>query len=178
MKNNVCVRLMVILMVGLFPAWSMAEDHTVAITITSDSMSYDPDKNQVSFVGNVHVVRQDFQLWSEQLMISFGGTNHAQSSAAPSSDPGSGQALSQITTIIALTNVRLESKGKKGYCGKATYFQHEELVQLEDEPRLEEGKNHITGAIIKLSLRDNSSEILGGEKRVQAVFFSSPGQVE
>lgn len=175
-KSRFCSILVVL--ICLCSGWVCAEEAKVPTTITSDSMAYDPDHNQVSFAGDVHVVRQDFQIWSEKLTIYFSGEKGAGSSASTTKDNQPGQDLSNVEKIVALDNVRLESQGKKGYCGKAIYFQNEELLQMEKEPRLEDGKNQISGEIIKLYIRDNRSEIVGGKKRVEAIFFSRPDQVK
>ncbi|WP_462324819.1 LptA/OstA family protein [Desulfoplanes sp.] len=154
-----------------------AQGKKVPTTITSDDMTYDPDSNRVSFSGEVHVARKDFQLWSEKLFIHFvGQQNRGSSSAVEGTDPG--RDLSDVKKIIAVHNVRLESQGKKGFCGKATYFQDQDMLQMEDEPRLEDGKNQIMGEIIKLYIKDNRSEVIGGKKRVEAIFYSRPDQVE
>ncbi len=168
--------LMVCLCFGLTGIVGAAEEARVPTTITSDSMTYEDDGKKVVFTGNVHVVRQDFQLWSGKLTIYFSTKN--PSDVPKSRQKGFGQETSQVEKIIAVKNVRLESQGKKGYCGKLTYWQDKELLQMEEEPRLKDGKNEIRGEIIKLFVRDNRSEIIGGKKRVQAVFFSRPDQVK
>lgn len=165
------------LIICLWPGPGMAQEARVATTITSDSMFYSPDKNEVSFEGNVHVVREDFRLWSEKLIIYLAENETSTSTATPGNDQPS-QDLSNVEKIVALNNVRLESQGKKGFCGKAIYFQQQEMLQMEENPRLEDGKNTISGEIIKLYTRDNRSEIIGGKKRVEAIFFSRPQQTK
>ena len=154
-----------------------ASKQQVATTITSDSMNYDPGTRQVVFKDNVHVVREDFQIWSEKLIIYFSEeVQKKQSQAKTTAAPG--QNLSDVEKIVALQKVRIVSQGKKGFCEKATYWQKDGLMQMEGNPRLEDGDNQIQGEIIKLYTQDNRSEVLGGKKRVHAIFYSRPDKVK
>jgi lipopolysaccharide export system protein LptA len=164
----------------LWTGWAVAQDQDAGVptTITSKSMFYNPDRSEVVFEGDVHVVREDFKLWSEKLIIYL--LKNAASGASGSADTGDKpeQDLSQVEKIVALKNVRLESQGKLGFCDKAIFYQQQEMLQMEENPRLEDGKNTISGEIIKLYIRDNRSEVIGGKKRVEAIFFSRPDQVK
>jgi|JTFO01.1.fsa_nt_gb lipopolysaccharide export system protein LptA len=165
-------------MICLWSGWAAAEDAKVPTTITSSSMYYNPDHNEVVFEGDVHVVREDFQLWSDKLIIYFSENNQADGAEAAGTNQNFEQDLSNVEKIVALKDVRFESQGKRGFCDRAIFFQKEEMLQMEENPRLEDGKNKISGEIIKLYIRENRSEVIGGKKRVEAIFFSRPDQVK
>lgn len=159
-------------------AATSATKQSVATTITSDTMSYDPENKQVTFQGNVHVTREDFQIWSEKLIIHFSEEIKKKQSPVKNTSAIPGQDLSEVEKIVALQKVRIVSQGKKGFCEKMTYWQKNGLMQMEGNPRLEDGENQIQGEIIKLYTQDNRSEVLGGKKRVEAIFYSRPDKVK
>jgi lipopolysaccharide export system protein LptA len=48
---------------------------------------------------------------------------------------------------------------------------------MEDNPVLMEGANKIQGEVIKLYIKENRSEVLGGKGRVEAI-FNTKGDVK
>ncbi len=153
------------------PVWAA---ETVPVKITSDSMQYTQKGDQVVFSGSVYVIRQEIELWSDTLTVLL------------EKKPGAGNATQtmadqqgSIKKIIALGNVRIKAeKGRSGTCGKATYEAASDLLTLEDNPILMEGQNKIQGEVIKLYIKENRSEVIGGKKRVEAIFNtpnSKPG---
>lgn len=155
------------------PVWAAG---SVPINITADSMQYTQKGDQVVFTGNVLVVRQDLKIWAETLTVLLErkqGTKKDDKTAAdktPMDDKGS------IKRILAVGNVRLEAdKGRSGTCGRATYEAASDLLTLEDNPILRDGPNTVQGDIIKLHIKENRSEVIGGKKRVQATFVTPEG---
>lgn len=150
------------------PAWG---EQTVPVTITANSMQYSQQNDQVVFSGAVHVTRQDVELWSDTLTVFLDKTEGKRNAAdAAMANPGS------IKKIVALGNVRIKAdNGRSGTCGKATYDAKADLLTLEDNPVLMEGQNKIQGEVIKMYIRENRSEVIGGKQRVQAIFNTSGG---
>ncbi len=152
------------------PLWAAQE---VPVKITSDTMTYSQKGDQVVFKGSVYVIRQDIELWSDVLTVLLekkeGPKNATQSVV---DEQGS------IKKIIAQGNVRIKAdKGRTGTCGKATYEAGKDLLIMEDDPMLMEGSNKIQGEIIKLYIKENRSEVLGGKGRVEAI-FNTKGNVQ
>lgn len=145
------------------PLWAAQE---VPVKITSEVMTYSRDGDQVVFTGSVHVIRQDVQMWSDRLTVLLekkDGT--APAAQAVADEQGS------IKRIIAQGNVRIKAdNGRSGTCGKATYEADKELLTMEDDPVLMEGANKIQGEVIRLFIRENRSEVIGGKGRVEAIF--------
>jgi lipopolysaccharide export system protein LptA len=154
---------LILLLVLAAPAWAQ---QTVPVKITSDTMTYTQKGDQVVFSGSVHVIRQDVEMWSDTLTVLLdkkqGGGNSTQTAL---------DQQSSIKKIISQGNDRLKAdKGRSGTCAKATYDTATEVLVLEGDPVLMEGANKIQGEVIKLYMKENRSEVLGGKQRVEAIF--------
>ena len=145
---------------------ALAKD--VPTKITSETMKYTGKADTVVFSGKVYVNRENLELWSRTLTVELAPAEGKQKQAKDSGTPGQGS----IKKITALGDVRILSQGKEGFCGKAIYFADEGMVRMEEDPRLTDGPNKITGEVIKLFMRENRSEVVGGSKRVEAIFFT------
>lgn len=145
------------------PVWAA---ESVPVKITSDSMQYTQKGDQVVFSGAVHVIRQEIELWSDTLTVLLEKKEGAKNATQSAVDT-----QGSIKTIIAQGNVRIKAdNGRSGNCGKATYDAAQELLTMEDKPVLMEGQNKIQGEIIKLYVKENRSEVIGGKGRVEAIF--------
>ncbi len=143
---------------------------TAPTKITSEKMTYNPSGNAVTFEGKVHVNRPDFDLWAGRITVFF--TPDAATGNQGALDSG------KIDKITASGSVRLEREGRVGLCQSATYLVREGLFKMEGNPILKDGPNIIKGEVIKLYLKDNRSEVLGGKnKRVEALFFTPAGDI-
>ncbi len=152
------------------PLWA-AQD--VPVKITSDTMTYTQKGDQVVFKGSVYVIRQDIELWSDTLTV-FLEKKESSKNATQSVVDEQGS----IKKIIAQGNVRIKAdKGRTGTCGKATYEADKDLLTMEIDPILMEGANKIQGEVIKLFVKENRSEVLGGKGRVEAI-FNTKGDVK
>ncbi|GAB6113445.1 LptA/OstA family protein [Desulfomicrobium salsuginis] len=156
--------ILILLLAWAAPLW--AAEQTVPVKITSDTMTYTQKGDQVLFSGSVHVIRQDVEMWSDTLTVFLdkkqGGGNSTQTAM---------DQQSSIKKIVSQGNVRLKAdKGRSGTCAKATYETATEILTLEGDPVLMEGANKIQGEVIKLYMRENRSEVLGGKQRVEAIF--------
>lgn len=152
------------------PVWA---DQDVPVKITSDTMTYTQKGDQVVFKGSVYVIRQDIELWSNTLTVLL-----EKKEGADNATQGVVDEQGSIKKIIAQGNVRIKAdKGRTGTCGKATYEADKDLLTMEDNPVLMEGANKIQGEVIKLYIKENRSEVLGGKGRVEAI-FNTKGDVK
>nr|WP_167940969.1 LptA/OstA family protein [Desulfobaculum xiamenense] len=140
---------------------AVAQSTSVPTKITSQKTVYDQDGRTVVFRGDVLVVRPDMKIWADVMTVRL-------DASAKQGQPGT------ISRIEATGNVRLEREGKKGQCAKAVYDAAKGLLTLSGDPRLADGDNSISGKVIRLWLKDNRSEVEGGDKPVEAIFFT-PG---
>ena len=149
---------------------------TLPINIDADAMTYSPSGNEVVFKGNVIVKRTDFTLRASTITIYM--QKKAQSKTPPSDkalapfDPGG------IQKIIASGGVRMDYQGKVGTCGIATYYVAQGLLQMEGNPKLQDGKNTIRGAKIKFYMNDNRSEVIGGKSQRVKAIFQAPEKIK
>jgi len=152
------------------PVWAA---DSVPVKITSDSMQYTQKADQVVFTGSVHVIRQDVELWSNTLTVLL-----ERKPQTGNATQGVMDSQGSIKRIIAQGNVRIKAdKDRTGTCGKATYEAAKDLLTLEENPVLMEGQNKIQGDVIKLFIKENRSEVLGGKKRVEAI-FNTQGNIQ
>ncbi|NDV19204.1 lipopolysaccharide transport periplasmic protein LptA [Pseudodesulfovibrio sp. JC047] len=136
------------------------------VKITSDRMTYDETGKVVSFVGNVVAEHGQLTLWADSL------------SAYLSSKTGKKLTADSVDRIIAEGNVKAKKGTSEGTCGKLTYFVTEQMLQMEQNPLLQDGPNSLTGEIIKFDIKDNRSEVVGGTgQRVKAIFMT-PGNMK
>ncbi|WP_035104342.1 LptA/OstA family protein [Desulfohalovibrio reitneri] len=141
----------------------------VPTRITADNLQYSQDHDSVTFTGDVHVVRGEMRLWADKLTTYLdkkGGQGTAgKGNAELASD-------ANITRIVALGNVRMEHEGREGYCGKAVYDVERGVLSMHDDPVVIDGQNKLQGEVIKFYAEENRSEVIGGSKRVEALFFT------
>jgi lipopolysaccharide export system protein LptA len=140
----------------------------VPTTITSDRMDYDANAQTLVFLGNVHVKRPDFELWSEKMTVYLDKSGKSNESAAQSSTAG--MEAGNIERIVAEKNVRLKSENNTGTSEKATYYAKEDKFIMEGNPVLKDNKqNTVTGTRIIHFLSSNRSQVIGGGT---ATFYS------
>lgn len=137
----------------------------VPVKITSDRMTYDETGKIVSFQGNVVAEHGELTLWSDTLSA-FLASKDSKKFAADSVD-----------RIVAEGNVRAKKGNSTGSCGKLTYFVEDQVLVMERNPLLKDGPNSLTGEKIKFFVKDNRSEVIGGSKRVKAIFMT-PGDLK
>ena len=140
------------------------------VKVTSDKMTYSADGQTVIFSDNVFVKHPQADLWADQVTVflqSNGETTNAP--ATPGVNPG------KVREIIAEGNVRIKmDQDRSGSCQKAVYNLEQELLTMTGSPELSEGKNTISGTVIKFWIKENRSEVLGSQDRPVEAIFSSP----
>ncbi len=135
----------------------------VSTRITSERMQYDAAGQKVIFEGKVHVIRPDFQMWSEKLTVLLDKDNkvEAKRQGNGTASPVMGMQAGQVERIVAERNVRMRQDDKTGSCGKATYIAATGKIIMEQSPVVNDGPNHISGQIINYYTRENRSEVIG-----------------
>lgn len=133
----------------------------VPIKITSEKMTFSENKNRITFSGNVKVVRLDITLTSDTLtaMLKSGGDSLKNTQ-------------DKIKEIIATGSVKVNMNNRKGSCDKLTFVVGDSIILMEGKAKLQDGSNLVQGNLIKFYLKDNRSEVVGGENPVEAIFFT------
>ncbi|WP_027721909.1 LptA/OstA family protein [Maridesulfovibrio zosterae] len=133
----------------------------VPIKITSTKMTFSENNNSIIFAGNVKVVRLDVTLTSDTL------TAHLRPDGDSLADT-----QEKIKRIVAQGNVKVVMNKRKGDCDKLTYIVADSIILMEGNARLEDGPNLVQGNLIKFYLKENRSEVVGGKKPIEAIFYT------
>lgn len=147
------------------PARTGVDPNRLPVKITSDRMVYDESGKVVSFVGNVVAEHGELTLWADKLSAYLSDKENRQFSA------------DSVDRIVAEGKVRAKKGTTEGSCGKLTYFVGPQLLKMEQDPQLQDGPNSLTGEVINFHIKDNRSEVIGGEQRVKAIFVT-PGNLK
>jgi lipopolysaccharide export system protein LptA len=137
----------------------------IPVVIQAERMEYIHKEGKIIFRDDVHVQREDMDLWANTITVYLEKTKNS------SDENFSSQ---KIKSIIAEGNVRIKApQERNGTCHKATYDVHTETITMEGNPEVRQGANTIRGDTIILSLREAKSEVRGGSGgRVEAIFLS------
>jgi lipopolysaccharide export system protein LptA len=135
------------------------------VKINSDRMTYDETGKVISFVGNVVATHGELTLWADRL------------SAYLSSQTDKKYSADSVDRIVAEGSVRAKKGTTEGTCGRLTYLVAPQLLKMEENPKLQDGPNSLTGEVINFHIKDDRSEVIGGKQRVKAVFMT-PGNMK
>lgn len=156
-------------------AGATTEKNLVPTRVTAERLTYSQDGNRAVFEGNVHVTRQDIELWADRIEIEF---LPSASDRPPAEKEGmafaTGEGAAQIRRIEATGNVRMRRGQSTGRCQKATYLAQENMIVLEGNPILQEGKNMLQGKEIRIYIGENRSEVIGTPRRPVEMIFVTP----
>ena len=145
--------------------------------ITSEKVIYVGGKNQVEFQGDVHVTRDEFELWCQRLEVFL--SREGGSGQPSASDPQQVQGTERIEKIMAYEDVRIEMQARTARSDQAEYRASDEKLFLRGSVVLSEGKNQIQGDQVVFDLRQNTSEVTAGESgKVKALFFPDKSEEE
>ncbi|WFS60986.1 lipopolysaccharide transport periplasmic protein LptA [Pseudodesulfovibrio thermohalotolerans] len=135
------------------------------VKITSDRMTYDEAGKVISFEGNVVAVHGELTLWADKLSAYLLADGQRKFSA------------DSVERIVAEGSVRAKKGNTEGTCGRLTYLVGPQLLKMEQNPKLQDGPNSLTGEVINFHIKDDRSEVIGGEQRVKAIFMT-PGNMK
>ncbi len=145
--------------------------------ITSEKVVYVGDNNQVEFQGDVHVTRDEFELWCQRLEVFL--SPEGDSAQPSASDSQQVQGTGRIEKIMAYDDVRIEMQARTARSDQAEYRADDEKLFLRGNVLLSEGKNQIQGEQVVFDLRQNTSQVTAGESgKVKALFFPDKSEEE
>ena len=153
---------------GPFPAFAaegltMGQSGEQPTRITAQKLIYNQASREVEFVGQVHVVRPDFELWCRTMSVILAEEQKEQAGKNPG-----------IERIVARDEVRTKTNGRESLSDKAVYQTGSEVITLEGNVLIKEELNKIEGDRVILYLNENRAEIFSKEGgRVNAVFYPS-----
>ena len=150
-----------------------ADGEAVPMSITSQRMDYDQQADTVVFTGDVHVTRADLTIWADSLTVEFEPREDGAAEASALT-AGAGQGVKRIT---ARGNVRLNSQGREGTSERLIYEAATRVIRMEGSPVLRDGGNSVSGAVVRLFLDENRSEVEGGDDAPVEAIFLTPKDV-
>ncbi len=154
-----------LLFLGISSSVGAEEEKAIPVKITSDIMTFSEQKKEAVFTGNVYVKHPDFQIWSEKLVGHL-----AAKTTAKAENP-----MGELEKVVALGKVKILYSNKEGFGEKVTFYTQKEMIVMEGWPRIKDGKNSLSGKIIRLYLRENRSEVVGTKHtQVEATLFTAP----
>jgi lipopolysaccharide export system protein LptA len=160
-----CPAFLLVLLHPLHAAENAARSR-VPTSVNSGRMDYDAEAQIVSFSGDVHVQRPDFELWAAKMTVYLDKTGKKTVDA----DAG-GMEAGEIDRIVAEGNVRMKSDKRRGTCERATYYARQDKFVMEGAPKLRDDRqNMITGNTIVHYFSNNHSEVLSNA----GVIFYTP----
>ena len=114
------------------------------LQIESNQLEIRHAKHQATFTGNVHLVRDDFELWSNKLIAYY------------QADSG------EIERAEAYDHVRIRKADKHGSSDKAVLDNLKQTITLIGNARMEEEGGWVQGSTIVHDIESNQTEVLQG----------------
>ena len=115
------------------------------LQIESNRLEVRHDSHLAIFTGNVHLTRDDLELWSNKLVAYY---------ESDSSD---------IEKAEAFGEVRIRKAERHGTSDKAVMDNRKQTITLIGNARMEEESGWVQGSIIVHDIENNHTEVLQGE---------------
>jgi lipopolysaccharide export system protein LptA len=132
-------------------AVSTAQRSDLPIQIKSNELSSDGAGKVATFSGSVVARQGDVTIFCDRLVVHYGAKER------------------DISKVEALGNVRIVQGNRQGLAGRALFDNQTGTIILEDNPRISQGSDTITGKVITFYLNEQKSVVTGGtDRRVEA----------
>lgn len=154
--------------IPLLCAGLAADAGATTVTVQSDHLDIWEQKQQALFTGNVHLVREDFELYCDSLRAYY--------------STGSGEG--GIDHAVATGHVRMIRGEKQGTADSAVIDNRKQIVTLRGNAVMVQEGGRVAGETIVHDLAAKSTEVLrSGNGRVslridEKTMHTTPGQVK
>jgi|PlaIllAssembly_1097288.scaffolds.fasta_scaffold75830_2 lipopolysaccharide export system protein LptA len=136
---------------GEVPASSAKRDDQ-PIQIKSNDLATDKTSRTATFTGSVTARQGDVTIFCDRLVVHYG------------------EGEQSVDKVEAFGNVRIVQGNRQGVAGRARYDTHAGTIILEENPRVSQGKDVVTGKVITVYVDEEKSVATGGaDRRVEAV---------
>jgi lipopolysaccharide export system protein LptA len=145
-RDRICVTLLFLLLCGLavgMPATAAA----TTLTVQSDHLDIWENKHQALFTGDVHLVREDFELFCDSLRAFY----------------KSGKKGGGIDHALATGHVRMIQGDKHGTADSAVLDNSKQLVTLHGHAVMEQAGGRVAGETIVHNMVTKTTEVMPGE---------------
>lgn len=122
------------------------------IQVKSNELSSDASGKVATFIGAVVARQGDLTIYCDRLVVHYGVQER------------------DIAKVEAVGNVRIVQGNRQGQAGRALFDNKTGTIVLEDNPRVSQGNDTVTGKVITFYLNEQKSVVTGGaDRRVEAV---------
>ena len=122
------------------------------IQVKSNELSSDGSGKVATFIGSVVARQGDLTIYCDRLVVHYGARER------------------DISKVEALGNVRIVQGNRQGQAGRALFDNKAGTITLEDNPRVSQGNDTVTGKVITFYINEQKSVVTGGAgRRVEAV---------
>lgn len=145
-----------------FPVFSEPGPETEGLSIQSEQMTYENQKQKAVFKGSVKIIKDDVTIHADIAEIVFSGPSTLPSgegelpNLGTDFSTGGGREISQIEIS---GNVEIIQGLRKSSSEKAVYEKEREIVVLTGNPVIREAGNEVRGKKVTLFLKENRSEV-------------------
>jgi len=156
-------------------AWAVpakgGTEPAVSTTITSKKMTVKNHDNQAIFEGSVVLTRGTLVVYSDRMVVSFGGSDVASPTATPAPEAGNQNRPRKgpdtvsnraVNKIEATGRVKIERDSGSATCEKAVYYREEDKIVLTGSPVAWEKGTRVSGKQITMFLAEDRSVVEGG----------------
>ncbi|HEX8961256.1 MAG TPA: lipopolysaccharide transport periplasmic protein LptA [Geobacteraceae bacterium] len=131
---------------------AQGERNNLPIQIKSNELVADNAARTATFIGKVAARQGDVTIYSDKLVIHYGGTKQ------------------EVEKVEAFGNVRIIQGNRRGEAAHAVYDNKGGKIILDGNPKVSQGEDVITGKVITYFVDEQKSVVTGGpEERVNAV---------
>jgi lipopolysaccharide export system protein LptA len=124
------------------------------ISVKSNELFTDSKSRTATFTGKVVAKQQDVSIFADKLVVYY------------PSDGG------DVDRVEASGNVRIVQQNRLATAGHAVYNNREGKITLSESPRIQQGKDVVSGSVITYMLDEEKSVVKGGpERRVEVMIY-------
>ncbi|WP_263630814.1 lipopolysaccharide transport periplasmic protein LptA [Geomonas agri] len=122
------------------------------LKVKSDTLNTDNEKKTATFEGKVVARQGDMTLYTDRLVVSYGGPNN------------------EVSQVEAFGNVRIVQEERQATGAHGVYDPKLARIVLDGNPKVVSGEDVVTGKIITYYVNEQKSVVTSGPKeRVEAV---------
>lgn len=138
--------------IAVYAAEQKKERRDEPIQVKSNELSTDNSKRTATFTGKVVARQADITIYCDRLVVHYG------------------EGEQSVEMVEAFGNVQIFQVNRRGYGGKAEYDNRTGIIVLQDNPRVYQGDDMVTGKLITVYVNEDRSVVSGGsDRRVEAV---------
>lgn len=122
------------------------------IQVKSNELTTDSINKTATFIGKVVARQADITIYCDRLVVYYG------------------EGEQSVEKVASFGNVQIFQGNRRGYGGKAEYDNRTGIIVLEDNPRVYQGEDMVSGKVITVYVNEDRSVVSGAsDRRVEAI---------